>query len=95
MNIWPVEHFFPHFLAGSVLMFICTDLTSYKIHTLASNITQDVTLPIHTVMNFSAHGKSGNINSTLIPFIKTISEDTGKVINTKYYKKKSLDRLSS
>ena len=104
MNLWPVEHFFPHFLAGSLMWgkncstgqkFICTEVTSYKIHTLASNITQDVTLPIHTVMNFSAHGKSGNINSTLIPFIKTISEDTGKVINTKYYKKKSLDRLSS
>ena len=62
---------------------------------LASNITQDVALPIHTVMNFSAHGKIDNVNSTLIPFTKTISEDTGKVINTKYYKEKSLDRLSS
>ena len=50
---------------------------------LASNVTQDVALPIHTVMNFITHGKSDNINSTLI-LIKTISEDTGKVINTKY-----------
>ena len=50
---------------------------------LASNVTQDVALPIYTVMNLSTHGKSDNINSTLIP-IKTISEDTGKVINTKY-----------
>ena len=58
---------------------------------LASNITQDKALPIHTVMNFSAHGKSDNINSTLIPFIKT--EDTGKVINTKYYKEKSISKI--
>ena len=50
---------------------------------LASNVTQDVALPIHTVMNFSTHEKSDNINSTLI-LIKTISEDTGKVINIKY-----------
>ena len=50
---------------------------------LASNVTQDVALPTDTVMNFSTHGKSDNINSTLIP-IKTISEDTGKVINTKF-----------
>jgi len=42
---------------------------------LASNVTQDVALPIHTVMNLSTHGKSDNINSTLI-LIKTISEDT-------------------
>ena len=50
---------------------------------LASNVTQDVALPIHTVMNLSTHGKSDNINSTLI-LIKTISEDTGKVKNIKY-----------
>jgi hypothetical protein len=41
----PVEHFFPHFLAGLLCVqqtgqkvrkkvFICTEVTSYKIHTL-------------------------------------------------------------
>ena len=51
MNLWPVEHFFPHFLTGLLCTqikpvkkwgkkcstgqrFICTELTSYKIHTL-------------------------------------------------------------
>ena len=54
MNLWPGEHFFPHFLAGSVLIsadpakkwgkkwspgqrFICTEVTSYKIHILVSS----------------------------------------------------------
>ena len=55
MNLWPVEHFFPHFLTGLLCVyskpvkkwgkvfnwsevyldtFICTEVTSYKIHTL-------------------------------------------------------------
>ena len=48
MNLWPVEHFFPHFLTGLLCdqskseekkgstgqRFICTEVTSYKIHTL-------------------------------------------------------------
>ena len=46
MNLWPVEHFFPHFLSRSVLKwgkkcstgrrFICSELTSYKIHILVN-----------------------------------------------------------
>ena len=48
MNLWPVEHFFPHFLSRSELIwkkkwgqkcstgqsFICTEVTSYKIYIL-------------------------------------------------------------
>ena len=51
MNLWPVQHFFPHFLTGLLFLhskpvkkrgkksstgqrFICTEVTSYKIHTL-------------------------------------------------------------
>ena len=32
----PVEHFFPHFLAG--LLRICTEVTSYKIHILVAEL---------------------------------------------------------
>ena len=51
MNLWPVEHFFPHFFSRSALIstdlekseekcstgqrFICTEVTSCEIHTLA------------------------------------------------------------
>ena len=51
MQLWPVEHFFPHFFSRSVLIsadlekkwgqkcstgqrFICTEVTSYRIHIL-------------------------------------------------------------
>ena len=45
MNLWPVEHFFRHFLTAhtanqskseekSGQRFICTEVTSYKIHML-------------------------------------------------------------
>ena len=37
MNLWPVEHFFPHFLTGLLChQFICTKITSYKIYTLVN-----------------------------------------------------------
>ena len=38
MNLWPAEHFFPHFLTGLLCdhgqRFICTEVPSYKIHIL-------------------------------------------------------------
>ena len=37
MKLWPVEHFYPHFLTGLLChQFICTEITSYKIYTLVN-----------------------------------------------------------
>ena len=60
MNLWPVEHFFPHFLTGlqctrskpvkkwgkkcsTGQRFICTEVTSYKIHILVCHTFPDTT----------------------------------------------------
>ena len=49
MKLWPVEHFYPHFFSRSVLIsadlekkcltgqrFLCTEVSSYKIHILVN-----------------------------------------------------------
>ena len=68
MNLWPVEHFFPHFLTGhtanqskseekSVQLFrgsfVPAEVTSYTIHILAECWTH-----LHCAENFLFHGKT-------------------------------------
>ena len=67
MNLWPVEHFCPHFFfqistdleksEDKSQRFICIEVTSYKIHTLKCGLP----LEIHTLansQNFFSHSRS-------------------------------------
>ena len=52
MNLWQVEDSIPHFLAGLLCTHICTEITSYKIHThFSSSMTSRGVKNAHKQVN--------------------------------------------
>ena len=60
MNLWPVEHFFPHlfFQISADQRFICTEVTSYKLHILVYLILKVLALEVCNIeLDFSKSQK--------------------------------------